>query len=131
MTLAKRVFKLRLISSLQELNSADWNALVGGDFPFLRHEFLLALEQSGCIGESSGWIPNYLILENNNGELLAAAPQYIKYNSIGEFVFDWAWADAYERAGLAYYPKLVVAPPFTPATGPRLLIAPHTDPKLK
>lgn len=124
-------FKPRIITSLEQLNADHWNQLVGDDCPFLRHQFLLALEQSGCVGEESGWIPSYLILENCDGELLAAAPQYIKYNSIGEFVFDWAWADAYERSGLSYYPKLVVAPPFTPATGPRLLIAPQSDPDLK
>lgn len=124
-------FKSRVITSLKQLNATQWNRLVGDNFPFLRHQFLLALEQSGCVGEESGWIPSYLILENCDGELMAAAPQYIKYNSIGEFVFDWAWADAYERSGLQYYPKLVVAPPFTPATGPRLLIAPHADSELK
>jgi predicted N-acyltransferase len=130
-TAARPVFKQRVISSLKQLNAEHWNALVGDNFPFLCHQFLLALEQSGCVGEASGWIPNYQILENSEGELLAAAPQYIKYNSIGEFVFDWAWADAYHRSGLNYYPKLVVAPPFTPATGPRLLIATHTDIELK
>ncbi|HFD12698.1 MAG TPA: N-acetyltransferase [Crenotrichaceae bacterium] len=119
------------MSSLQDVSAEIWNALVGNNYPFLYHQFLLALEQTRCVGESTGWIPNYLVLENNNGELLAAAPLYIKYDSLGEFVFDWAWADAYEKSGLAYYPKLVIAPPFTPATGPRLLVAPHADQALK
>lgn len=124
-------FNHRIISSLREVNANSWNALAGNHFPFLSHQFLLALEQTGCIGESSGWIPNHLILENSHGDLIAAAPQYIKYNSFGEFVFDWSWADAYERSGLSYYPKLVVASPFTPATGPRLLVASQTSPLLK
>ena len=109
----------------------NWNALTNGNFPFLSHQFLLALEQTNCVGESSGWIPNYLILENNDGALLAATPLYIKYNSSGEFVFDWVWADAYERSGMRYFPKLVVAAPFTPATGPRLLVTPQADQQLK
>jgi predicted N-acyltransferase len=87
----------------------------------MRHEFLAAMEHNGCVGERFGWIPRHLTLQDDDGHLLAAAPCYLKFNSYGEFVFDWAWADAYQRAGGRYYPKLVVASPYTPATGMRVL----------
>lgn len=115
---------------LSEVAARDWNRLVDRDFPYLRHEFLLAMEDQGCLGERVGWLPSHLLIEDEQARLLAALPMYLKLNSFGEFVFDWAWAEAYERAGLDYYPKLVVAPPFTPATGPRLLLhpdAPNTE----
>ena len=99
-----------------------WNTLVGDGFPFLRHEFLLAAEQTGCVAEDAGWAPRHLALEHR-GRLLGAMPLYQKQHSWGEFVFDWAWARAYERAGLPYYPKMVSAIPFTPAPGRRLLLA--------
>jgi hypothetical protein len=114
----------RVISRLADLPAADWNALGCGGIPFLRHEFLSALEQFGCLGEGVGWLPRHLTFWQDN-TLVAAMPMYEKLNSFGEFVFDWAWASAYQRAGLAYYPKLVVASPFTPATGPRLLLRPE------
>lgn len=110
--------------AIAEIPATEWNRLVDADAPFLRHEFLLAMERHGCVGESLGWIPRHLTLRDSTGQLLAAAPCYIKLNSYGELVFDWAWADAYRRSGLAYYPKLVVASPYTPATGPRILIEP-------
>ena len=93
------------------------------DNPFVSHEFLGALEESGCVGGRSGWSPAYLLVEDGEGTLLAAAPSFLKSHSQGEYVFDHGWADAYERAGGRYYPKLQVAAPFTPATGPRLLVA--------
>jgi predicted N-acyltransferase len=93
------------------------------DNPFVSHEFLLALEDSRCIGGRTGWSPAYLVVEDSAGQLLAAAPSFLKSHSQGEYVFDHGWADAYERAGGRYYPKLQVAAPFTPATGPRLLVA--------
>jgi predicted N-acyltransferase len=93
------------------------------DNPFVSHAFLRALEESGCVGGRSGWSPAYLLVEDGDGDLLAAAPSFLKAHSQGEYVFDHAWADAYERAGGRYYPKLQVAAPFTPATGPRLLVA--------
>jgi predicted N-acyltransferase len=93
------------------------------DNPFVCHAFLRALEESGCVGGRSGWSPAYLLVEDGDGDLLAAAPSFLKAHSQGEYVFDHAWADAYERAGGRYYPKLQVAAPFTPATGPRLLVA--------
>jgi predicted N-acyltransferase len=93
------------------------------DNPFVSHEFLMALEDSHCTGGRTGWSPAYLLVEDDAGRLLAAAPSFLKSHSQGEYVFDHGWADAYERAGGRYYPKLLVAAPFTPATGPRLLVA--------
>ncbi len=93
------------------------------DNPFVSHEFLMALEDSRCIGGRTGWSPAYLLVEDEAGQPLAAAPSFLKSHSQGEYVFDHGWADAYERAGGRYYPKLLVAAPFTPATGPRLLVA--------
>ena len=86
-------------NAIDELPASEWNELVDPDAPFLRHEFLAALEHNGCVGEEFGWLPQHLALRADSGELLAAAPCYIKHNSYGEFVFDWAWADAYRRSG--------------------------------
>jgi len=108
-------------SAIDAIPAADWNRLAGPDTPFLRHEFLAALERHGCVGANLGWVPHHLALRDRDGTLVAAAPCYLKSNSYGEFVFDWGWADAYARAGRRYYPKLVVASPYTPATGPRIL----------
>lgn len=115
----------RIVARLAEVDAEAWNALTGGAYPFLRHEFLSALEEQGCLSHRIGWVPQHLVVEDRAGRLVAACPMYLKFNSFGEFVFDWSWADAYQRSGLEYYPKLVVAAPFTPATGPRLLIAPE------
>lgn len=115
--------RLTLLDSLDTLPAEQWNVLVGGQNPFLRHEFLVALERHQCVGAAAGWWPQHLIIEDDNGQLVGAVPMYMKNNSYGEFVFDWDWADAYHRAGLRYYPKLVVAVPYTPATGSRLLLA--------
>ena len=103
-----------------------WNTLAGDSYPFLRHEFLLAAEQTGCVSEDAGWAPRHLTLERD-GRLVGAMPLYQKEHSWGEFVFDWAWARAYEQAGLRYYPKLVSAVPFTPAPSRRLLLADPND----
>lgn len=103
------------------LDAAQWNALTDGSNPFVRHAWLAALESTGCVGPGTGWHPATITLSDARG-LAAAAPAYLKQHSYGEFVFDFSWAQAYARAGLAYYPKLIVAAPFTPATGPRLLV---------
>ncbi len=113
------------ISSLKEVKCADWNALLSDDNPFLRYEFLDALERNGCLGEKYGWYPHHLIVRDENKAIIAATPLYIKTNSYGEFVFDWSWASAYEQAGLSYYPKLVSSIPYTPVAGARLLTALH------
>ena len=108
--------------SIEDVSPADWNALAGTGSPFLRHEFLAAIEQSGSAGSGSGWSPLHAVV-TDNGTLVAAMPLYEKTDSWGEFVFDFSWANAYHQAGLNYYPKLVTAVPFTPVTGPRLLTA--------
>jgi predicted N-acyltransferase len=112
---------LSVHTAIDDVPAREWNRLVDPDAPFLSHEFLAALEHHGCVGEELGWLPRHLVLRNDDGLMVAAAPCYLKLNSYGEFVFDWAWADAYRRSGLAYYPKLVVASPYTPATAPRIL----------
>jgi uncharacterized protein len=110
---------LQIIASIADISAEDWNAL-SGDHPFLRHEFLLALEKTRCTTRESGWQPRHLALYENK-KVVGAMPLYLKFHSYGEYVFDWAWADAYERSGQKYYPKLLSAIPFTPVTGPRLL----------
>ncbi len=115
--------KLSVLDRLACVAGSEWNALAGDDNPFVRHEFLDALERTACADAGTGWLPRHLTVRDN-GRLQGALPLYLKNHSYGEYVFDWAWADAYARAGLEYYPKLVAAVPFTPATGPRLLIAP-------
>ncbi len=107
----------RIFTDIHKIPAPDWQALVGNRYPFLSHAFLAALQDNGCIGENSGWQPLYLL--SQEGDL--ALPCFVKQHSYGEYVFDWSWADAYERHGLAYYPKLLCAAPFTPSYGPRLL----------
>lgn len=109
---------------IADLDPADWNGLTASGNPFLRHEFLHALEESGCVGGDSGWEPAHFAARGDNGELIGALPCYLKTHSWGEFVFDFAWADAYARSGRSYYPKAVSAVPYTPAGGPRLLVPP-------
>ncbi|HKU16228.1 MAG TPA: GNAT family N-acetyltransferase [Steroidobacteraceae bacterium] len=112
---------LRVVDSIASVPAQHWNALDLAGNPFVHHEFLLALERTRCVGAGTGWMPHHLLLEGASGELEAALPLYHKTDSWGEFVFDWSWARAYSQAGLHYYPKLTSMPPFTPATGPRLL----------
>ena len=111
--------ELRILDALADVPPAQWDALAG-DNPFLRHAFLDALERTGCVGEDSGWGPCHVSLWEG-GRLQAAMPLYRKSHSYGEYVFDWSWAEAYHKHGLRYYPKLLSAIPFTPATGQRLL----------
>ncbi len=112
----------RLAGSYGELDAGEWDALAGGN-PFLSHAFLIALEDSGSVGPGSGWKAAPIVIEDAQGRLAAAIPGWLKSHSQGEYVFDHAWADAWHRAGGTYYPKLQIAVPFTPATGPRLLLA--------
>ncbi len=111
----------RTLDSLSGVSPAQWNTLLGVDYPFLRHEFLAAMEQYGCASPETGWQARHMVLEDDSGVLQAVAPVYLKSHSYGEFVFDFTWADASQRLGRAYYPKLVNAVPFNPVTGPRLL----------
>ncbi len=115
--------QLKAIGSINDIAKDQWNALLGVDHPFLRHEFLQALERYGAVGPDNGWIPHHLLLTDGQA-LIAAAPAYLKTNSWGEFVFDFAWAQAYARHGLEYYPKLVIAAPYSPVNGPRMLLHP-------
>ncbi|NNF97348.1 MAG: GNAT family N-acetyltransferase, partial [Halobacteria archaeon] len=118
--------QISVIGSLSEVSATEWNALVHADNPFARYEFLVAMERHDAVGKTYGWYPQYLTARED-GELVGAAPMYLKDNSYGELVFDWAWADAYQHSGVAYYPKLVVAIPYTPATGQRLMVHPKAD----
>ena len=113
--------KLAVHSSIDQIDPQQWNMLAGAAHPFMRHEFLAALEHTRCVGAERGWQPRPITLSDAHG-LAAAAAVFLKDNSFGEFVFDFAWAEAYARHGLEYYPKLTLAVPFTPATGPRLLV---------
>ncbi len=121
-------FSIRLIEAIGDVSADRWNACALPDpttaNPFISHDFLHALEASGSATGEAGWLPRHLIVENDQGELVAAAPMYVKGHSQGEYVFDWGWADAFEQAGGNYYPKLQVAVPFSPVTGPRLLVRP-------
>jgi len=112
---------LDIVDSLRGIDPHEWNRLAGTN-PFVHHEFLSALIDTGCASPRTGWAPQFLLLRRA-GALAGAMPLFLKSHSYGEYVFDWAWADAYERHGLDYYPKLLSAVPFTPVTGPRLLAA--------
>lgn len=113
---------IEVTDRLSSIPAEDWNRLVGDDDPFLEHAFLAALEQSGSIGRRAGAVPRFVLVREGD-RLIGALPLYLKTNSYGEFIFDWAWASGAERAGIPYYPKLVAAIPFTPATGRRFLVA--------
>jgi len=120
-------YRTHIVSSLSEIGQAAWDGLVIAQdkpTPFLSYAFLHALHESGSATPDTGWQPQYIVLYDGTGEderLAAALPLYVKYHSYGEYVFDWAWADAYQRNGQEYYPKLLSAIPFTPVSGPRLL----------
>lgn len=114
-------YDISFISSISDIEPSTWDKTVGNSYPFLRHAFLLALETTGCTNKQSGWEPHHLIVKTD-GKLSGLMPLYIKHDSYGEYVFDWSWADAYHRHGIDYYPKLLCAIPYTPATGPRLCL---------
>ena len=117
---------VKVVSRIEAIEAADWDACAGADNPSVCHAFLAALEASGSVAPETGWQPQHLIVEDPAGRAIGAAAMYLKGHSYGEYVFDWGWADAYERAGGRYYPKLQVAVPFTPVTGPRLMVRPGT-----
>ncbi len=116
--------RLRTVAAIGELPAAAWDACAGDDNPFVSHAFLRALEDSGSVGPKTGWRPRHVVVEDGSGALVATAPLYLKSHSQGEYVFDHGWAEAWERAGGRYYPKLQLAVPFTPVPGPRLLVRP-------
>ena len=116
-------FTVTTVERIADVPASQWDAVAGEDYPFTRHAFLDALERHGCVGERVGWIPSH-VLVHVDGQMVGATPAYVKLHSQGEFVFDWSWAEAYARHGIEYYPKLISAIPFTPSTGPRLLVHP-------
>jgi hypothetical protein len=118
--------RVEMLAGVAETSPAAWNALVGDASPFLEWEWLASLEHSGAVGADTGWLPRPLVVRDGE-RLIAACPLYVKAHGEGEFVFDFAWADAAERAGIRYYPKLLVGVPFTPVAGARFLVAPGED----
>ncbi|MDX1734006.1 MAG: GNAT family N-acetyltransferase [Halioglobus sp.] len=119
-------FDVQFISSINAIGCAQWDGVTGSDNPFLRHEFLCGLETTGCTSAETGWQPCHVLLQRGE-ELVAVMPLYLKSHSYGEYVFDWSWEDAWRRSGLDYFPKLLTAIPFTPATGPRICTAAGFD----
>ena len=118
--------QVKILNSLQKVGRDEWDALVADGSPFLEWDWLACLEESQCILAKTGWQPQHLTVYDDE-RLIAACPMYLKGHSMGEFVFDHAWAEAAQRAGIHYYPKILVAAPFTPATGVRFLTAPGSD----
>ena len=118
---------VRVAGALRDVPAAEWDACAGDDNPFVSHAFLEALEASGCVRAKTGWAPYHLLVQDDDERLLGCVPLYLKGHSQGEFIFDYGWAHAYERAGGKYYPKLLSAVPFTPVTGPRLMVRPGID----
>jgi predicted N-acyltransferase len=118
--------KVQFFSAISEIPPSRWDGLFDGDYPFIRHAFLAALEASGCVSADTGWQPRHMLLTDGD-EPVAAMPLYLKSHSYGEFVFDWGWAEAYSRHGLEYYPKLLTAIPFSPVAGPRIGICNGAD----
>lgn len=122
---------VKLVERISDIDASAWDACAnpeGAAFhPFVAHGFLKALEDAGCVGGRSGWLPRHLMLVNESGAVGGVAPTYVKTHSQGEYVFDHSWADAYQRAGGRYYPKLQIAVPFTPVPGPRLLVRPGAE----
>ena len=130
-------YTLRTTADFSDIARDEWDSLAGSSRfitsaeyynPFISHAYLSSLEESGAVSAETGWMPRHLVLEDENGRLLGALPAYIKSHSMGEYIFDHGWADAYDRAGGRYYPKLQSSIPFTPATGPRLITRNGIDP---
>ena len=119
-------FEIQLEEGVARLPRDEWDALVAEDSPFLEWSFLASLEDAGTLNEESGWMPKPLVAREN-GRMVAACPLYLKTNSEGEFVFDFSWADASQRAGINYFPKLRVGVPFSPVSGARFLVHPAAD----
>ncbi len=117
---------VKIIRKISEIQRADWDRLLGEGSPFMRWDWLDVLEQTGCVGEKSGWLPHHIIVERE-GRVVGGCPMYLKLHSMGEFVFDYEWADYAHRLGIEYYPKMLVGIPFTPVTGQRFLADGHED----
>ncbi|MBT4891147.1 MAG: N-acetyltransferase [Rhodospirillales bacterium] len=123
------ITEIKILNAIGHIPAKQWDACARDSNPTVSHAFLSALEDSGSVGGDAGWLPQHLAVFDESGMLAAAAPMYLKSHSYGEYVFDWGWADAFERAGGRYYPKLQSSVPFTPVTGPRLLVRPGVDQK--
>ncbi len=121
---------IKVLESIGDVAPEQWDACAGGRDPFVGHAFLEALEDSGSIDGDNGWQPRHLVIEDEAGTVCACAPLYLKNHSFGEYVFDWGWAEAFQRAGGRYYPKLQSAVPFTPVTGRRLLLRPGAEQRM-
>ena len=117
---------IKIVRKISEVRQSDWDKLLPNGSPFMKWDWLDSLESSGCVNDKTGWLPHHLIVERD-AELIAACPMYLKLHSMGEFVFDYEWAEAAHRLGLQYYPKMLVGVPFTPVTGPRFLTADGTE----
>ncbi|MGH7927026.1 MAG: GNAT family N-acetyltransferase, partial [Candidatus Binatia bacterium] len=117
---------IRIVRKIAEVPRERWDHLARGSSPFLRWDWLDAFEQTGCVTEETGWLPHHLVVERGES-IIGACPMYLKLHSMGEFDFDWEWADAAQRAGIQYYPKMLVGVPFTPVTGQRFLTAAGED----
>ncbi|MBJ95567.1 MAG: GNAT family N-acetyltransferase [Rickettsiales bacterium] len=128
MKMTEDAFPVSIATTIHEIDAEQWDALGDANNPFLEHRFFAALEDSGSVGKKSGWLPAYLLLHDSQGSLHGAVPSWLRSNSYGEYIFDWAWASACQRAGIRYYPKITAAVPFTPVSGPRLLVHPDSDP---
>src|SRR5258708_1416445 len=122
---------VRVHSKISEIGAEAWDACAGDNNPTVSYAFLNAMEESGSVTSRTGWGPQHLSLADLTGRVVGVVPIYLKSHSYGEYVFDWGWADAYERAGGRYYPKLLGAVPFTPVPGPRLLTAPNAAAETK
>ena len=123
--------RLRVVESIGAIDAAQWDECAGHANPFVCHAFLLALEESGCVGGRTGWLPRHVVAEDGQGAVAACVPLYLKSHSYGEYVFDHGWAEAWGRAGGRYYPKLLSAVPFSPVPGPRLLLRDPGDDALR
>lgn len=120
-------YRVEILSNIADIDSLKWNTLVENDHPFIKHEFLHALEKHHCVSQKYGWIPHHIAIYNDTNTLVAAMPLYEKHNNYGEFVFDQAWEQAWNSIGLPYYPKLVSATPYTPVLGQRFLLDPSLN----
>jgi uncharacterized protein len=120
---------VRIVRSIGEIPRETWNGLLDGGSPFMQWDWLEALEKTGCVEEETGWVPHHLVVERS-GAIVGACPMYLKLHSMGEFVFDYEWADFAHRLGIEYYPKILVGVPFTPVTGTRFIAAPSEHPAI-
>jgi len=120
---------INVCTKISDISENDWNSCAGNTNPFICHAFLHALEKSGSVTEKTGWLPQHVVIYDENKRAIACMPVYLKNHSYGEYIFDWGWAEAFNKAGGRYYPKLQSAVPFTPATGPRMLLRKGVDPR--